>query len=127
MNITLNRFGRKQVNATSGNVAAAVATATLPAVAGRINFLTSFEVTGGGATAGSLVVVTVTGLLGGTLSYIFAPPAGATLGATPLTVAFPYPLEATGTNTAIAVSCPSLGAGNTNAAVCAHGYTIASQ
>lgn len=126
-NIFLNRFGREQVSASSGNVAAAVATATLPAVAGRINFLMGFEITGGGATLASLVVATVTGVIGGTQSYIVAPVAGVLLGNAPLLVEFANPLEATGVNVAIVVSCPSLGAGNTNSAVCAHGHTIVSQ
>ena len=43
------------IAASSGNVANAVATATLAAVAGRLTYVSGFEITGGGATAGSLV------------------------------------------------------------------------
>jgi hypothetical protein len=51
-----------------------------------------------------------------------AVPAGVTVGLAPLIVEFPQPLAASGPNTAIVVSFPSFGAGNTNAAVNAHGY-----
>lgn len=124
MNITRNRFGGKQINASSGNVAAAAATATLAAVAERINFLSGFEVTGAGATAASVVAVTVTGLLGGTLTYNVVVPAGATTSITPLVVSFTRPLEASAANTAIVVSAASFGVGNTNASVNAHGFHV---
>ena len=110
--------------ATSGNVAASVATATLaaPAVVGIVNYLTGFEVTGAGATAASVIAVTVTGCLGGTFTYQMAIVAGATLAQPALIVAFPRALQASGPNVAISVSAASFGAGNTNACVNAHGY-----
>lgn len=108
---------------SSGNVAAATASATIPAPSnGQTAFLTGFEVTGAGATAASVVALTVTGLLGGTATYNVAVPAGATVGLAPLVFEFNPPLSASAANTAIVVSLPSLGAGNTNAAVVAHGY-----
>lgn len=110
--------------ASSGNVAAGTATATLGAVAGKTNYISGFEITGAGATAGSAVVATIVGTLGGTLSYIIAVPTGATVGVLPLVVEFSPPLPASAVNTAIVVSAPSFGAGNTNAAVVAHGYQI---
>ena len=110
-------------NASSGNVAAAVATATIAAVSGRMNNITGFSVTGSGATAGLPVIVTLTGVVGGTLSYIYTAAVGATLPNQPLIVNFPTPLPASALNTAIAVSCPSLGAGNTNNCVNIYGYT----
>lgn len=124
MNITQTRFGADQINAASGNVAAAAATATLAAVVDRINFLTGFEVTGAGATAASVIAVTVTGLRGGTMTYNVAVPAGAAVGVTPLVVQFSRPLEATGANTAIVVSAASFGVGNTNASANAHGFHL---
>jgi hypothetical protein len=114
-----------QVVASSGNVAAGVATATLPAVTGRTNFLTGFEITGTGATVGAAVTVTVTNLIGGvTASYTYASATGATVANTPLIVQFPEPIPASAVNTAIAVSCPSIGAGSTNNTVVAHGYYL---
>jgi len=124
MNITWNRFGGKQISAASGNVAAAAATATIAAIADRINFLTGFTITGAGATAASVIAVTVTGLKGGTLTYNMAIPAGATAEVTPLNVHFTRPLEASAANTAISVSAASFGAGNTNAAAVAHGFSV---
>lgn len=116
--------GATPVSGASGNVAAAAATATLAAAAGKTTYITGFEVTGAGATAASVVLVTVTGTTGGTLTYVLAVPAGVAVGVTPLIVMFPSPIPASAANTAIAVNVPSLGAGNTNAAAVAHGFQL---
>lgn len=116
--------GATAVIASSGNVANASAAATLAAVAAKTNFLSGFQITAGGATVGADVSVTITGLLGGTITYTFNAPAGALVGATPLIVTFPYPLPASAVNTAIVVTCPALGAGNTNATANAQGYVL---
>src|SRR5438270_371411 len=113
------------VTGTSGSVAAATATATIAATAGKLNYLEGFDVTGGGATAASIVSVTVTGLQGGTLTYSLAVVAGATVNVNPLgglSVRFPQAIPATAANVAIAVVVPSLGSGNTNATAVAYGY-----
>ena len=109
---------------SSANQANANAVATLPAVAGRTLYLTGFEATATGATAGLAVNVTVTGINGGTLNYAFAAPTGVLLGANPLLVQYEFPLPASDVNTAIVVTLPALGLGNTNATVVAHGYYI---
>lgn len=111
-----------QVDVTSGNVAAAAAVATMPAVAGKTNWVTGFEITGAGATAASVVVATFAGLAAA-LAYVVAVPAGPTVGVTPLVVEFPQPIPASAANQAVSLTLPSLGAGNTNAAVTLHGYT----
>lgn len=98
-------------------------TATLPAAPGALTYITGFEVTGGGATAGSIIQVTVAGI-NTSMAYYIAVPAGAGVGITPLTVEFSTPIPASALNTAITVSVPSFGAGNTNAAVTAHGYQV---
>lgn len=111
--------------ATSGNVANAAANATLAAPGvGLKNYLSGFEVTGAGATAGAAVTVTITGLLGGTISYTYVAATGATVANQPLIVEFSPPLPASGNNVAIAVQCPALGAGNTNNTTVAHGYFV---
>jgi hypothetical protein len=110
------------VTASSANQANANAVATLPAVAGKTAWITGFELTAGGATAAALVTATVAGILGGTLNYTFAFPAGAAVGATPLVVEFPRPIPASAVNTAIVVTLPAGGAGNTNATAVAHGF-----
>lgn len=107
-------------NSASG--AATALTATLPGAAGATTYITGFEVTGTGATAASVIAITVTGVSGGTKTYELAIPAGATTPVTPLMVEFSRPIPASGLNTAIAVNVPSFGAGNTNAAVTAHGF-----
>lgn len=113
--------------ATSGNVAAAIATATLPASPGRMTYITGFQVTSSGATAASIVDITV-GNLGvpssTILHYELSVAGAATTTNEPLVVTFDPPLPATGLNTTISVVCPSLGAGNTNSAVNAIGYMI---
>lgn len=108
------------INSATG--AAAAIAATLPAVAGHTNYLAGFEVTGAGATAASVIAVTVTGVVGGTITYYIAVPAGVTTSITPLVVEFSRPLAASGPNVAIAVNVASFGAGNTSAAVVAHGF-----
>lgn len=111
------------IDVTAGATAAAGAMApALAAVAGARNFLTAFEVTGGGATGASVIDVTITGLLGGTITYNIAVPAGATAGITPLVVDFSRPLPASADNTAITLNVPSFGAGNTKAASAIHGF-----
>lgn len=109
------------ITASSGNVAASAAAATLTSAAGRLMYITGFAVTGAGATAASVIAVTVTGCIGGTMTFNMAIPAGAAVGVTPLIVNFPYPIAATGYNTNIVVSAASFGAGNTNAATVAYG------
>lgn len=112
----------QSVQSSSGIVANANAVATLPAVLGKVNYISGFEMTAAGATAAALVGATVVGLAGGTATYIFSAPAGATLPAPNLLVYFDPPLPASGPNVAIVVTLPALGAGNTAAAVVAHGF-----
>lgn len=106
-------------SATGANAAQAV---TLPAAAGQTTYITGFQITGAGATAASVIVVTVTGVLGGTKRYDLVIPAGATTSITPLIIEFARPIPASAVNTAIVVNVPAFGAGNTNVAVTAHGY-----
>lgn len=112
------------VGGASGNVANASAVATLAGAAAKTTYITGFQVTASGATAGLPVIVAVAGLLGGTQSFIFTFPAGVLVGAQPLLVTFPTPLPASAVNTAITVTCPAGGAGNTNAAAAAQGFQL---
>lgn len=116
--------GATAVGNSSGNVANGSAVATLAAAAAKTTYITGFQITASGATAGLAVVVTVAGLLGGTQSFIFVFPAGVLVGALPLQIALPKPLPASAVNTAIVVTCPAGGSGNTNAAVSAQGYQL---
>ena len=112
---------RTALSASSANAAAANNNA-LPGAAGLTNFCTGFEVTGAGATATSNIAVTLTGTLGGTFNYVLVIPAGVNTSITPLIVTFPEPVPAAALNTAITLSVPSFGAGNTNAAAVIHGF-----
>jgi len=112
------------IKASSGNVANTSGVATLAGVAAQTTYITGFDVTGSGATAASVVSVTVAGLLGGTATYTLSVVAGATVGNAPLIARFDPPLPASAVNTAIVVTCPALGAGNTNNTVNAYGYYI---
>ena len=106
----------------SGNVANAIATATLVSAASKTAWLTKVVVTGAGATAASVVSVTITGLVGGTRTYTVTVPAGATTAIAPLILDFGDGIPASATNTVITVSVPAFGAGNTNVSVNVEGY-----
>ena len=116
--------GATQLSAFSGNVANAVATATLAGVAGKTTYINGFSLTGAGATAGLSVTVTVAGVIGGTVSYTYSAATGATVANTPILEDYAFPVPASATNTAIVVSCPALGIGNTNNTISARGYQI---
>lgn len=117
-------YGATQVSASSGNVANAAAVATLPAVVGKTNYVSGFEITGGGATAAALVAATLAGLLGGTATYIVGAQLGVTVPNNPLIVEFNPPLPASAANIALTLTVPALGAGNTNSACVIHGYVL---
>lgn len=102
--------------------AAAAITATLAAVAGKRTHLSGFAVDGLGATAGSVIEVTITGVLGGALRRKVSVPAGVGAAIAPLVVEFARPVPAAADNTAIVINVPSFGAGNTSAIVNAHGF-----
>jgi len=117
-------LGAVSVNGSSGNVAAATATATLTATATTTVWITGFEITSSGSTAAAVVSPTVTGTITSTLTYTYVTTAGATLANNALIVQFTTPIPASAVNTNIVVSMASLGAGNTNATVVAHGYLL---
>lgn len=106
----------------SATGAAAAIAPAIAAIGGTWNYLTGILVTGAGATAASVITVTVTGCVGGTLSFNIAVPAGAAVGITPLLLMFPRPIPATGPNLAITLNVPSFGAGNTNVAAVIFGF-----
>lgn len=116
--------GAAQVSGASGSVAAASAVATLAAATGKTTYITGFTVTAAGATAGLSVALAVAGLLGGTLTYVYTAPAGATVPGPVLSVQFANPIPASAVNTPITVTLPSLGTGNLAASVVATGYQL---
>jgi hypothetical protein len=112
----------KAVTSSSGNVANASAVATLTGAADVTTFISGFRCGGGGATAASLVDLTVAGVIGGTMTFTFGAVAGATAIDVPIEVEFKTPIPATAVNTAIVVTLPALGTGNTKASCAAWGY-----
>ena len=117
-------FNTKALINSSGAVAAATAAATLTPSAAGLAHISGFDITGAGATTALPVSVTVTGIAGGTLTYSYTAIAGVLLANTPLSVTFNPPLPAATINTAIVVSCPTLGAGNTKNTANAYGYEL---
>lgn len=116
--------GITYLTASAANAAAANNVTLAAGGAGVTTYVTGFEITGDGATAGSIIAVTLTGMIGGTKTYFITVPAGAGVAITPLIVTFPPPgLPASGANTAITLNVPSFGAGNTNAAASIEGYS----
>lgn len=110
-----------RVAASSAN-AAASNDVTLPAVAAKRNWITGFTVSGAGATAASVITVQLTGVVGGPLSYKVAIPVGANVGIQPLRVEFDEPFPSADVNTAVSLTVPSFGAGNTAAAAEIRGF-----
>lgn len=104
------------------NVANSAANATIAAAVGKTSYVEGFQITGLGATAATTVVVTMSGLAGGSQQWSLNIPAGATTPITPLIVAFYPPLPASGLNTAIALAVPAAGAGNTSVIVSMQGF-----
>jgi hypothetical protein len=110
------------ITASSGNVAAGVAVATLAAVTGKVTYICGFAITSAGSTGAAIVSPTVTNTVTGTMTFTYASVAGVTLGNQPLVVPFNPCISASAPNTTVVVTLPSLGAGNTNASVSAWGY-----
>lgn len=113
--------GGVQITATSGTVAAGIAAASLAAAVGKVTYICGFAITSGGSTGAAVVAPTITGIVTGTMTFAYATVAGVTLSNQPLVVPFRDCISASAPNTAIVVSLPSLGAGNTNATVNAWG------
>lgn len=116
--------GRVALSAGSAVVANAAAVATLTGTASTLVHIAGFEITGAGATAGLPVTVTLSGLLGGTRSYIYTFATGALLPNQTLAVQFDPPLPASAVNTPIVLTCPAGGAGNTANVANAHGFYL---
>lgn len=110
------------IRGASGNVANASAAATLTGTATTTVYITGFTCTAGGATAAAEVDLTVTGTLGGTMTYTQGAPAGAGVPPNTLSVNFNPAYPASAVNTPIVVTMPALGAGNAHAACVATGF-----
>lgn len=127
LNTTTNSIypvGATPITSSSGNVANAPAVATFPAVPGKTNYVESITMNGGGATAAAIVSATLTGAISGTMTFTYGVVAGPTAANTPRQFSFSPPIPASAVNTALTLTLPALGAGNTNATVNMVGYYI---
>lgn len=117
--------GATPITASSANVANASAVATLAGVSAKTTYICGFHITSAGSTGAAVVTPTITGTITGTMNFTYATVAGVTLMNPILSqnmggVCIP----ASAVNTAIVVTLPALGAGNTNATVNAWGYQL---
>lgn len=118
--------GPEGVAVTKSNTGTAASTAAaLPAVAGRLNVITGFEIEASNGTAGAVNQVTVAGLIGGTMTYDINTLAAAatTPQPPPLIVELQNPIPASAVNTAITVTFPAL-TGGTGVSVNVHGCLL---
>jgi len=113
--------GATPINATSGDVAAAVAAATLAAASGKTTYIAGFTFTSTGSTSAATVDITVTDGTW-TVTFVQVSVAGAATANQMLNIHFPYPLPASAANTTIVASAPSLGTGNLHACMNAYGF-----
>lgn len=121
-NVGAQVYSSAQTAVTNSATAAAAATnPLLSAVVSRTNYVTGFEITGSGATAGTVITATLTGTISGTMNYVISVPTGANLAINPLVVAFSPPIPGSAVNTAITLNVPSFTAGSTQAATI-HGF-----
>ena len=103
-------------NTTSGTLAA-----TLANDGANFWYVSGFEITIGGATAGSIIAATLAGVQGGTITYNLAVPTGVTTGLV-FSREFNSVLAGVSQSTDITLALPATGAGSTGASICLHGY-----
>lgn len=106
------------VGASATAAAGAANAQTLPAVAGKTNFLMGFVITTGQPAAVVNGVVTVTGLKIGTMSFQIVQSVN---NGGSLDIHFPQPLPASAVNTAITVTLPAI-VGGAVSAVAVYGF-----
>ena len=111
----------------SATNAASILAPALPAVAGKTNYVTGFDISGGGATGASVITAVLSGPTN-SLNYIINVIAGATgpgdAQETIMQVRFPQPIPASAVNTAITLTVPSFGSGNNAAAANIYGFVV---
>lgn len=104
----------------TGTAAATNVTLTIPA--SKMGYLDGFDIDGEGPTSAGFVVVTVTGILGGTLTYNIG--TGASNAPLSISKRFDPPLQASAVNTNIVVNVASLGTGSGGQSTNAFGHYV---
>lgn len=105
---------------------ATLMTAQFVGASGRTVYMTGFQITGTGATATSVIVVSTTNFIA-TQNWYLVIPAGVALPVVPggiFAVSFNPPLPANALGVWPQVNVPGFGAGNTSAAINIQGYMI---
>ena len=108
--------------AASSYASGTTLTCSFLSVSGLTNYITGFALTGTGATSATAVLVTISGTVV-SLYFTYCVVAGVTTQNTPLIVNFPTPVPASAPGSAISITVPSAGAGNTYTAVTIYGFT----
>jgi len=106
----------------SGNCPNGLAMAHLTPTQNSTAYLSGFIVTGSGSVGGSVVLVTVEGLLGGTRSFAYGFEAGVNKVNTPLAFNFNPPLPGISPGAQILLTVPAGGSGNLNSMATIYGY-----
>lgn len=101
-----------------------VMTAKFPGSPGKTNYITSFEITGGGAQYAKIIYATLSGIIGGSASYIIGVKEGPNYLSEPLIIKFPNDIPASAVNSDITLTVPAFGYGNVASAVVMHGYQL---
>lgn len=104
------------VNSSATGTTGALAPA-MAAISNKTNWVCHIEVTSGGTTTPALTAVTITGLLGGTMTIEYWPSFS-----TPLVRDFAPCLQGSGINTALTLNVPALGAGTSGVAATITGF-----
>jgi hypothetical protein len=124
LQVTATPAGTQQYNSATGTTAGTTATLTASATTGQFTFLCGAVIAPGSATAAITIPITSTGLASNNLNDFVGAPVTAA-GTTGITQRYQFTpcLKGTPANTNITVSAGALGAGGTNQAVNAWGYT----
>jgi hypothetical protein len=116
-------LGATPVHASAA-VANATATASLPGVASKTTYCAGVVITGGGATAAALVTAVLSGLKGGSASFVVGVGANPAAANEPLVMQFRPPIPASNVNVAIDLNVPAYGAGNTASTATLYGFQL---
>jgi len=105
------------------NAGNASLSATMSAEVGRTNFCSQITFSTSGATAGSVIDVSLTNVIGGTMHFAYNVPTGATTAGAIVVIPFNPPIPATGTNTIINLTVPANGAGGVQQTATIQGFS----
>ncbi len=106
----------------SAATSAALMVPSIPGVAGKMTYITGFDITGGGAASQTVVTVTLSGLAVNPAFAVSVVALGPSVPMVPIVKVFPQPIPASTMGGTVGISLPSFGAGNIAAAVNLYGF-----